>query len=155
MTQRPVQWRVLDLSDTFEPSDDWSWSLLAIDQCGRVLQHVFGPDPGDLQRFNALKDEVLWWQRKRPKTFDALLVGKEEDDSRFPILPLQADCHGISNDFRISVYILTLIVMGWQYNLLAHILLTVRQPLPNIEESRNHDLLLIDVSLSPRRNRSV
>ena len=101
MTQRPVQWRVFDLSDASQPSDDWSWSLLAIDQCGRVLQHVFGQNPGDLQRFNALTDEVLGWQSNRPQTFDILFIHQEEDNGTFPNLPLQADCHGTSNDFRI------------------------------------------------------
>ena len=47
--------------------------------------------------------------------------------------------------FEFFVYILTLIVMGWQYNLLAHILLTIHQPLPDIGESRNRALLAIDV----------
>ncbi|KIW66297.1 hypothetical protein PV04_08494 [Phialophora macrospora] len=111
--QRPFKLRLPEAPP--DSCDDWSWTLKATYQCGKVQQFVFGEECASLVGHRQLMGEVELWKTTRPTAFDPIYQDVGCGDS-FPHVYLHMDCH----------------VMGWQYITLAHLLLVAHQPLPRV-----------------------
>ncbi|OAP56558.1 hypothetical protein AYL99_09737 [Fonsecaea erecta] len=125
--QRPFNLILPDMEPPTSPSDDWSWTLQATYQCGKVESFVFGEESVTMSRYLELMDDIETWQRERPVSFDPVYQETGRLENSFPDIQIHMDCH----------------VMGWQYITMAHLLLNVHCPLPRVGPA--HKLTMTDM----------
>ncbi|OAL26834.1 hypothetical protein AYO22_04001 [Fonsecaea multimorphosa] len=124
-TQRPFNLILPEMKPPSRPSDDWSWTLQATYQCGKVQAFVFGEESTTMSRYLELMDEIETWQEECPTSFDPVYQGADQLEHVFPDIRIQLDCH----------------VMGWQYITMAHLLLSVHRPLPRVGPSHKRRMM--------------
>lgn len=97
MTHRPPRLHVDSaiLEHSFGPADDWVWSRRSIAHCGNVLQFAYGLESTSGYRFQKLMEENERWSKDRPRSFDPLYQGADNEiNDMFPDLRFQAEWHG-------------------------------------------------------------
>jgi hypothetical protein len=81
-----------------EPSsdsvDDWSWTLRATYQCGKVQEFVFGDEVANAIEYHRLLEDITWWRRNRPESFNPIYQAAGGKGGSMPELLFHADCHG-------------------------------------------------------------
>jgi hypothetical protein len=74
--------------------DDWSWTLRATYQCGKVQHYAFGENSSLAPSvYSNLMLEVEDWRTERPVGFDPVFQDAGNENG-FPNILLQMDCHG-------------------------------------------------------------
>ncbi|KIW93778.1 uncharacterized protein Z519_05093 [Cladophialophora bantiana CBS 173.52] len=124
-TQRPFKLILPEMKPPQSPSDDWSWALRATYQCGKVQAFVFDEEFATVSRYLQLVEEIEQWQRECPMSFDPVYQETSRLGDSFPDIRLQSDCH----------------VMGWQYIIMAHLLLNAHRPLPRVGPSHKQEMM--------------
>jgi hypothetical protein len=89
--QRPFKLRLPEAPP--DSWDDWSWTLKATYQCGKVQQFVFGEECASLAGHGQLMREIELWKTTRPVGFDPIYQDAGCEDG-FPHIQLHMDCHG-------------------------------------------------------------
>ncbi len=92
--QRPFQLGLSAMAPSPDAADDWTWSLRATFQCGKVQAFVFGDKGADAVEYRRLLQDITWWRQNRPESFDPLYQAANEEDGSMPELLFHTDCHG-------------------------------------------------------------
>lgn len=130
LTCKPIQWKVPESIGNLEPADDFTWALRAVEQCGRVLEHIFSEQKLlNTSSYATLMEEIECWQKYRPVSFDPMFVSEKSVVGRsIACIYLQGECH----------------VNGHQYNVLAHCLLASHMPIRSLGPTRRTETAQID-----------
>ncbi|KAH0839277.1 hypothetical protein FOPE_05274 [Fonsecaea pedrosoi] len=101
-TQRPFNLILPEMQPPSSPVDDWSWTVQATYQCGKVQAFVFGEESTTLSRYLQLMEDIETWQRDRPASFDPVYQGLNRLEHAFPDIRIQMDCHAGAGAFKRS-----------------------------------------------------
>jgi hypothetical protein len=171
MTQRAFQLHIFPADRSMGPADDSIWATRTIAHLGDVCNFAFGEDRHSVLRYSQLMDENKVWRTQRPNSFVcvtrkivAILSCRElADVIKFRIrfsgdrtemevgecfrTSVTTKKHMVrSQAFSILSYSRGAIVMGNQYNTLAHMLLVVHDPtIPQLGPSHKQSRAVVDV----------